>query len=147
MNSHTTKIIHVRLDDVEYASRGSTNLISLGMMEKKQWVPSLCPPTLLPRRIWLDRGSERLEFIKNGDHYWMQSSETLFVDDPLSLLTLNADVIPLMRWHERLGHLNISTIKYMADNKVVHGMDIPKELFTHRFTCLSYISAKHKRMS
>ena len=97
MNSHTTEIIHVRLDEVEYASRGSTNLISLGMMEKKQWVPSFSLPTLLPRRIWLYRGSERLEFIKKGDHYCLQSSEKLFVDDPLSLLTLNADASPLMR--------------------------------------------------
>ena len=116
-------------------------------MKKQNWVPSFSPPTMFPRRIWLDRGSERLEFEKTGDHYWLQSSQQLVVHDDLSMLTLNADASAVMRWHERLGHLNVSTIKYMADNNVVSGMDIPTELFTQRFACLSCISAKHKRMS
>ena len=99
---HTKEMIQVKLDDMEYAPRVSTNLISLGRMEMKNWVPSFIPPTITPRRIWLDRGSERLDFIKTIDHYWLQSSKTLVVDDGRSMLTLNANVSSLMRWLEHL---------------------------------------------
>ncbi|KAE9007481.1 hypothetical protein PR002_g16183 [Phytophthora rubi] len=51
----------------------------------------------------------------------------------MAMLTVNADASPLMRWHERLGHLNVGTIKHMMDNGTVTGMGIPKELFKKKF--------------
>ena len=91
---HTKYMEQVQSDEVEYAPRGSNNLISLGRMEKKKRVSSFSPPTMIPRRIWLDRGSKRLEFMNTGDHYWLQSAETLVVGDSLSMLTRNDDASP-----------------------------------------------------
>ncbi|KAE9044239.1 hypothetical protein PR001_g5444 [Phytophthora rubi] len=53
--------------------------------------------------------------------------------EEMAMLTVNADASPLMRWHERLGHLNVGTIKHMMDNGTVTGMGIPKELFKKKF--------------
>ena len=95
----------------------------------------------------VNRGAERLEFIKKDNHYWLQATYTSGFGNALAIMTLNADASPLMRWHERLGHLNVSTLKHMIDHKIVHGMDLPKELFKKKFTCLSCMSAKRKRIS
>ncbi|KAE8915256.1 hypothetical protein PF005_g23128 [Phytophthora fragariae] len=65
----------------------------------------------------------------------------------MAMLTVNADASPLMRWHERLGHLNVGTIKHMMDNGTVTGMGIPKELFKKKFVYLSCMSTKQKRRS
>ncbi|KAE9325569.1 hypothetical protein PR003_g16449 [Phytophthora rubi] len=62
-------------------------------------------------------------------------------------MAVNNDVSALMRWHERLGHLNVATIKGMLDRGVVTGMEIPPELFKKKFSCLTCMGAKRKRMS
>ncbi|KAG4055048.1 hypothetical protein PC123_g9869 [Phytophthora cactorum] len=50
-----------------------------------------------------------------------------------------------MRWHERLGHLNVAAIKHMVENNTVKGMDILPGLFKEKFVCLRCMSAKQKR--
>ena len=68
VDRHINAWLEVQLDDVEYSPRGSTNLRSLGRMERTQWIPSFNSPDITPRRLWLDRGYQRLEFVKKGDH-------------------------------------------------------------------------------
>jgi hypothetical protein len=63
------------------------------------------------------------------------------------MLTVNADASPLMRWHERLGHLKVASIKDMMENGTFTGLAIPKELFKKKFVCRSCMSAKQKRRS
>ncbi|KAE8896231.1 hypothetical protein PF003_g19949 [Phytophthora fragariae] len=139
--------IRLQLEDVEYSPGGSVNLLSLGRMEKLGWVPSFSNPGVTPRTFWLTRGQERLEFVKEGDHYWLYTVDPPVVGEAAVMAAIDADASPLMRWHERLGHLNVSAIKRMMDKGVVSGMDIPAHWFKKKFVCLSCLSAKKKRMS
>ncbi|KAE9289052.1 hypothetical protein PR003_g25654 [Phytophthora rubi] len=87
--------------------------------------------------------------LQNNPNTWMLdsgSNEQVEVD-AVMMMTVNADANPLMRWHERLGHLNVAAIKHMVETGKVSGMAIPKELFKKKFTCLSCMSAKAKRKS
>ncbi|POM79389.1 Gag-pol Polyprotein [Phytophthora palmivora] len=101
------------------------------------------------RKIYLDlpRTGERLEFSKKGKHYWLKTVERDDLVDGVAMLAIDADANALMRWHERLGHLNVAAIKHMMDHGTVAGMNIPAELFKKHFKCLSCMSAKRKRMS
>ena len=75
------KMAQVQLDEVKYSPRGSADFISFGKMEQQKWVPSFSVLNLIPRRIWLDRVTGRLEFKKKGDQYWLKASEASVVDD------------------------------------------------------------------
>ncbi|KAE9016218.1 hypothetical protein PF011_g7249 [Phytophthora fragariae] len=147
-NSHVRgESIRLQLEDVEYSPGGSVNLLSLGRMEKLGWVPSFSNPGVTPRTFWLTRGQERLEFVKEGDHYWLYTVDPPVVGEAAVMTAIDADATPLMRWHERLGHLNVSAIKRMMDKGAVSGMDIPAHWFKKKFVCLNCLSAKKKRMS
>ena len=89
------KMAQVQLDEVKYSPRGSADFISLGKMEQQKWVPSFSVLNLIPRRIWLDRVTGRLEFKKKGDNYWLKASEDSVVDDGLAILSTNADASAL----------------------------------------------------
>ena len=137
----------MQLDDDEYSPRGSTSLRILGRMERTMWIPSFNLPDITPRRLCLDHGHQRLEIVKKGDHCWLETDVYYYKQAKLSMLTVNANASPLMRWHERLGHLGVAPIKHVRDNNGVTGMSIPPKLFKDKFTCLSCLSAKHKRIS
>ncbi|EGZ15482.1 hypothetical protein PHYSODRAFT_507562 [Phytophthora sojae] len=108
-NSHVRgESIRLQLEDVEYSPGGSVNLLSLGRMEKLGWVPSFSNPGVTPRTFWLARGQERLEFVEEGDHYWPYTVDPPIVGEAAIMAAIDADASPLMRWHERLGHLNVS---------------------------------------
>ncbi|ETO82732.1 hypothetical protein F444_03163 [Phytophthora nicotianae P1976] len=124
---------------VQFSPAGTVNLVSLDKMESEGWIPSFSTAGE-PRKCWLDSAAGRLEFVKRGVHYWLDTGS-------LNLLsTVTADASLLMRWHERLGLLNVSAIKTMVDNKVVDGMEIPVDLFKRKFECMTCLSAKRRRM-
>ncbi|OWY93610.1 Rve-domain-containing hypothetical protein, partial [Phytophthora megakarya] len=97
--------------------------------------------------VFLDRGGERLEFFRRGKHYWLRTIGSNAAVEQLAMMAINADASPLMRWHERLGHLNVAAIKHMMESGTVSGMDIPMELFKKKFSCLTCMSAKQRRRS
>ncbi|KAE9306463.1 hypothetical protein PF008_g21466 [Phytophthora fragariae] len=105
------------------------------------------PPEESERKVFLDRGNMRLLFTKHGKHYRLKTVDEQVEVDAVMMMTVNADANPLMRWHERLGRLNVAAIKHMVETGKVSGMAIPKELFKKKFTCLSCMSAKAKRKS
>ncbi|KAE8965714.1 hypothetical protein PR001_g28644, partial [Phytophthora rubi] len=148
-NQNSDELVKLELSNVEYSPHGSVNLISLGVMEDNGWEMSSSPSGASPRRIFLEQPSahERLEFVKRGKHYWLKTVEVDALDTGMAMMTVNADANALMRWHERLGHLHVAAIKHMVDNGTVAGMEIPAALFKKKFTCLSCMSAKRKRMS
>ena len=85
--------------------------------------------------------------MKKGDHYWMEIDGSYYKQVNLSMLTVNGNASPLMRWHERLGILSVATIKHMQDRNVFTGISIPPELFKDNLKCISCLSAKHNRIS
>ncbi|KAE9236004.1 hypothetical protein PF005_g1215 [Phytophthora fragariae] len=148
-NQNSDELVKFELSNVEYSPHGSVNLISLGVMEDNGWEMSSSPSGESPRRIFLEQPSaqERLEFVRRGKRYWLKTVELDTSDTGMAMTTVNADANALMRWHERLGHLHVAAIKHMVDNGTVAGMEIPAALFKKKFTCLSCMSAKRKRMS
>jgi hypothetical protein len=148
-NLNSAGLVKLELSHVEYSPHGSVNLISLGVMEDNGWEMMSGPSGESPRRIFLDQPQtrERLEFVKRGKHYWLKTVEMDALDAGLAMMTVNADANELMRWHEHLGHLHVAAIKHMVDNGTVEGMKIPAALFKQKFSCLSCLSAKCKRMS
>ncbi|EGZ22359.1 hypothetical protein PHYSODRAFT_256278 [Phytophthora sojae] len=89
--------------------------------------------------------------LQSNPSMWMldSGSSTHAVDeqaeaDAVMMMAVNADANPLMRWHERFGHLNVAAIKHMMETGKVSGMDIPKELLKKKFTCLSYEGSRYK---
>ncbi|KAE9107921.1 hypothetical protein PF010_g12093 [Phytophthora fragariae] len=139
--------VELSLENVEYSPHGSTNLLSLGVMEKTGWSLSANSPQEQELKLFIDHGNVRLIFAKQGSHYWLKTVDDDVPTEEMAMLTVNADASPLMRWHERRGHLNVGTIKHMMDNGTVTGMDIPKELFKKKFVSLSCMSTKQKRRS
>ncbi|KAE8970195.1 hypothetical protein PF011_g26516 [Phytophthora fragariae] len=148
-NQNSDELVKLELSNVEYSPHGSVNLISLGVMEDNGWEMSSSPSRASPRRIFLEQPSahERQEFVKRGKHYWLKTVEVNVLDTGMAMMTVNADENALKRWHECLGHLHVAAIKHMVDNRTGAGMEIPAALFKKKFTCLSCMSAKRKRMS
>ncbi|OWZ02755.1 Pol Polyprotein [Phytophthora megakarya] len=132
--SRNDETVELTLEDVEYSTAGTVNLMSLGRMETTGWVPSFSPSSVSTRKIGMDDGNQRLKFEKQGDHYW------------LSTLPTTCDHF-ILQTHERLDRLNVTVIKSMKDKAVVTCMEIPPEAFKQKFTCLTCVSAKRKRMS
>ncbi|OWZ01166.1 Gag Polyprotein, partial [Phytophthora megakarya] len=142
--------VKLSLGNVEYSPHGSVNLISLGVMEDNDWQMSSNSSGETSRKIFLysSRNNERIEFVKRGKHYWLKTVENKGdLVDGVAMMSVDEDANELRRWHERLGHLNVATIKHMVDSGTVLGMNIPAALLKKKFVCLSCMSAKRKRMS
>ena len=106
-NSHRNEMTQVR--NIRHEDRQP--LSASARWKRKRGFLHLVHQMWYPKRIWLDRGTERLEFKKKGDHYWLEAAEVSVGDKGAAIPSINADASPLMRWHERLRHLNLSTKK------------------------------------
>ncbi|KAF4132727.1 Integrase core domain [Phytophthora infestans] len=136
----------LELDKVVFSPTKPVNLLSLGLMVNKGWELSTSAPGVLPKKQFLTRNGVCVEFIYHGTHYWLNNGS--FGDNSAVIMaTVNADDSPLMKWHERLAHLNEAALKFMVKNDVVRGLDIPAEQLKTKLKCLSCMSTKRKRMS
>ncbi|POM60073.1 hypothetical protein PHPALM_31111 [Phytophthora palmivora] len=88
--------IDVELKDVEFSLTGTVNLMNRGKLENEGWIPSFNPVGVAPHS-----NVGRLEFVKNGAHYWLDVTGKLSVEN-MAMTTLNADANLLMLWHEQL---------------------------------------------
>ncbi|KAF4142805.1 GAG-pre-integrase domain-containing protein [Phytophthora infestans] len=136
----------LELDKVVFSPTRPVNLLSLGLMVNKGWELSTSAPGVLPEKQVLTRNGVCVEFIYHGTHYWLNNGS--FGDNSAVIMaTVNADASPLMKWHERLAHLNETALKFMVKNDVVRGLDIPAEQLKTKLKCLSCMSTKRKCMS
>ncbi|OWY96335.1 LOW QUALITY PROTEIN: Pol Polyprotein [Phytophthora megakarya] len=86
------------------------------------------------RKVFLDRGGERLEFFRRVKHYWLRTIGSNAAVEQLAMMAMNIDASPLMRWHECLVHLNLAAIKHMMESGT---------LFKKKYSC-SYVALQEK---
>ncbi|GMG17127.1 unnamed protein product [Phytophthora fragariaefolia] len=106
------------LNKVEYSPSGPVNSLSLGRMLAEGWEMSTSPPNELPKKGYLSRRGEQLEFIFHGTHIWLNTGNFGELG-PGVIASVNADASPLLRWPERLAHLNEASLKFMVKNDIM----------------------------
>ena len=92
-------------------------------------------------RAACDRGIEKVEFSANDckiriqgktlitgmrkdQHYVIPLKPVPLINSEHAMATQNDHLI---RWHERLGHLNINDVAKMANENIVNGLNVPKQ--------------------
>ena len=75
---------------------------------------------------------------RQGDFYFVQE-----IAESTSLAKIPPTTLQM--WHERMGHLNETSLKMMAKSELVSGMSIPKNAVSG--TCEICIKGKQKPIS
>ncbi|KAE9309573.1 hypothetical protein PR003_g20480 [Phytophthora rubi] len=83
------------LNKVEYSPSGPVNLLSLGRMLNEGWEISTSSPNVLPKKTYLIRNGEPLEFIFHGTHFWLNTGN-FGESGPVVMASVNADASSLL---------------------------------------------------
>lgn len=132
------------LGNVLYSASGTNNLLSLDKLENDGWDFIKLKKQ---KCAWLRKGSELLKLVKAHGRYRLQSTVIPAQQVEAVVQGRRDDERALVRWHARLGHLNIGALHQMVRDGTVDGLALVGNVHVPEDRCWTCVQAKLKRMS